>query len=58
MVFNHLENIRQFSKIEEKMMKLVLLHQVNLFLGELTFCKIQKVTEKVPFNVFLPNFLA
>ena len=22
------------------------------------FCKIQKATEKVPFNVFLPNFFA
>ena len=31
------ENMRQFSKIGKKMMKLVLLHQVNLFFGWANF---------------------
>ena len=29
-----------------------------VFLGEPTFCKIGNATEKVRFNIFLPNFFA
>ena len=40
------ENIRQFSKIGKKMMKLVLLHQVNLFFGWANFLQNSKCNWK------------